>query len=46
MDTTVVFANSFLVGGLMENIDYWKYAPVWDKNKIKKATKNWFKYLS
>ena len=31
---------------LMENIDYWKYAPVWDKNKIKKATKNWFKYLS
>ena len=24
---------------------YWKKAPLWTKNKIKVATKNWFKYL-
>jgi UDP-glucose 4-epimerase len=30
---------------LLANIDYWKNAPVWTKTKIKKATKNWFKYL-
>ena len=26
-------------------IDFWKNAPVWTKDKIKIATKNWFKYL-
>ena len=31
---------------VLKNKDYWKTAPVWTKNKIKKATKNWFKYLS
>lgn len=30
---------------LLQNIDYWKSAPLWTKNKIKKETKNWFKYL-
>ena len=30
---------------LLDNIDYWREAPVWDKNTIAKATKNWFKYL-
>ena len=31
---------------VLKNKDYWKTTPVWTKNKIKKATKNWFKYLS
>lgn len=31
---------------LLNNIDYWKNAPLWDKKSIKKATKTWFKYLS
>ncbi len=26
-------------------IDFWKNAPVWTKDKIKIATKSWFKYL-
>ena len=30
---------------LLENIDYWSSAPVWDPNSIKLATKDWFKYL-
>lgn len=34
------------VGILLDNIDYWKEAPVWDKNSIKKATQKWFEYLS
>ena len=31
---------------LIENIDFWKEAPVWDKKSISKATKTWFKYLN
>ena len=31
---------------MLDNIDYWGKAPVWTPNKIKKATKDWFKYLS
>jgi UDP-glucose 4-epimerase len=30
---------------LLDNISHWKKAPLWDKEKIKKATKDWFKYL-
>ena len=30
---------------LKKNIDYWKEAPIWTKNKIKVETKEWFKYL-
>ena len=30
---------------LMKNINYWKDAPIWTKDKIKDATKDWFKYL-
>jgi UDP-glucose 4-epimerase len=33
------------VNKLLENIDYWKKAPVWTKSSIKKETKSWFKYL-
>ena len=31
---------------LLNNIDYWSEAPVWDKNSIAKATEKWFEYLS
>jgi UDP-glucose 4-epimerase len=30
---------------LIKNIDYWKKAPVWTPKKIKKSTREWFKYL-
>tara|TARA_Y100000590_G_C15746799_1_gene1022414 strand:- start:6712 stop:7704 length:993 start_codon:yes stop_codon:yes gene_type:complete len=30
---------------MIENIDYWKNAPLWDEKSIEKATKSWFKYL-
>ena len=30
---------------IKENINYWKNAPIWTSNKIKIATKDWFKYL-
>ncbi len=30
---------------ILDNIDYWKDAPVWTPEKIESATKTWFKYL-
>lgn len=30
---------------MLQNIDYWKDAPVWDSKSIEKATVDWFKYL-
>ena len=30
---------------LLDNIDYWKDAPVWDEKSISVATKKWFDYL-
>lgn len=30
---------------LLKNIEYWKNAPVWSAAKIKKETKEWFRYL-
>ena len=30
---------------LLENLNYWKSAPVWTPKKIAIATKDWFKYL-
>ena len=30
---------------LLNNLDYWKDAPVWDKQSIEKATEKWFEYL-
>ncbi len=30
---------------MLDNIDYWRNAPVWDPEKIRDATKDWFKYL-
>lgn len=31
---------------MLENIDYWKSAPVWTPEKIEEATKDWFKFLA
>ena len=31
---------------LLDNIDYWSEAPVWDEKSIEKATEKWFEYLS
>lgn len=33
------------VAKILENIDYWKDAPVWTPDKIATATEDWFKYL-
>lgn len=30
---------------MLENIEYWSDAPIWDPDSISKATSNWFKYL-
>ena len=30
---------------MLDNIDYWRDAPVWTPNAIKDATADWFKYL-
>jgi UDP-glucose 4-epimerase len=30
---------------VIDDIAYWKFAPLWTSSKIKKATKLWFKYL-
>lgn len=30
---------------VLKDINYWNKAPVWTKDKIKKATKSWFKFL-
>ena len=30
---------------MLDNIDYWREAPLWEPNSIAEATKDWFKYL-
>ncbi len=30
---------------MLENIDYWRQAPVWNPDSIAQATKDWFAYL-
>ena len=30
---------------IIENIDYWKKAPLWEPKSIEKATESWFQYL-
>ena len=30
---------------MLFDIDYWKDAPLWDVDKIDKATKVWFRYM-
>lgn len=34
------------VAMMLENIDYWREAPVWTPDKIAHATKGWFQYLA
>ena len=33
------------VNALLENIEYWRNAPVWTPDKIEEATRDWFHYL-
>jgi UDP-glucose 4-epimerase len=33
------------VNNMLENIEYWREAPLWDPESIAEATKSWFKYL-
>ena len=33
------------VSHILDNIDYWKKAPIWTADSIKEATKDWFTYL-
>ena len=33
------------INEIIRNIKHWKNAPLWTEAKIKKATKNWFKFL-
>lgn len=40
---TVTFEEGVKI--MLENIEYWKNAPVWTPEKIEVATKDWFKYL-
>jgi UDP-glucose 4-epimerase len=40
---TVSFEDG--VALMLENIDYWRSAPVWDPASIKDATQDWFQYL-
>ena len=34
------------VRSILDNIEYWRAAPVWTPEKIEVATQDWFKYLS
>jgi len=34
------------ISQMLENIDYWSEAPLWDKNSIETATKSWFEFMS
>ena len=34
------------IENILDNIGYWKNAPVWTPEKINEATKEWFQYLS
>lgn len=33
------------VSAILDNIEYWRNAPLWNKSNIAKETKLWFKYL-
>jgi UDP-glucose 4-epimerase len=33
------------VAKILDNIDYWREAPVWTPDTIGEATSDWFKYL-
>ena len=30
---------------MLDQIDHWRDAPVWDQNSINEATQDWFTYL-
>jgi UDP-glucose 4-epimerase len=34
------------VKNILDNIDYWKNAPLWDPDSIHQATQTWFKFMT
>ncbi len=34
------------VQAILDNIDYWREAPLWDSTSIAEATETWFKYMN
>jgi dTDP-D-glucose 4,6-dehydratase len=42
---TVVTGGAGFIGSLVENIDYWRQAPVWTPESIEVATRDWLRYL-
>jgi UDP-glucose 4-epimerase len=30
---------------MLEHIEMWRNAPVWDADSVQEATRDWFKYL-
>ena len=40
------FIGSPLTERLLDNIEYWRQAPVWTTDTISGATEGWFKYLA
>ena len=34
------------VGHILDNIEYWRNAPLWDPETIEQATKTWFKFMN
>jgi UDP-glucose 4-epimerase len=34
------------VAKILSNIDYWKNAPLWEKDSIEKATEDWFRFMN
>jgi len=43
-EPTVSFEDGVKI--MLDNIEYWRNAPVWDEESIKEATKEWFDVLS
>ena len=37
--------SRFRIGIMLENIDYWRDAPVWEPESIARATREWFSHL-
>ncbi len=42
-EATVSFEEGVAI--MLENIDYWREAPVWNAENIEEATRDWFRYL-
>lgn len=46
LDWTPTVSFDVGVSMMIENIENWQDAPLWDKNSIKDATETWFRYMA